>query len=374
MNSYKVLLYNIRTQKVTATVPVSSLSYGYEMDAPGTCTFSIPLGALKATGHELTHEDLYPVRTGVAIQRGDELVWGGLVWSWRYNVRALSIEVNAAGYMSFYKYRHTPAHGRRHVDREQSEILKWEIDHVSVNHGIGTDTSAVVPTNFKRTRIWNPYEFKSVADIIDHLCDDISGMDPQTGRAWGGFFFYFEPYYKDADTIGHRFRNTKSRHPYGNGLLLRQGRTCEFPDISEDGAGLASHAYAVGASDGEAQMTPYASAQNMDLITKKGLPALDVVLNESSAKESATLKYKCRTALAFGSAPVVIPTAHTFPNLYSPLEARPGMLATCTTDDGFLNLSFAEYVVTKTSVAVGKDGGDRLTLDLVPAELFKETA
>ncbi|MFK0294503.1 hypothetical protein ACIQU6_29100 [Streptomyces sp. NPDC090442] len=314
------------------------------------------------------------MRTGVAIQRSNELVWGGLVWSWRYDVRALSIEVNAAGYLSFYRHRHTPVQGQIHKDKEQSAILKWEIDNVTVNYGIGTDTSGVVPTNFKRTRVWNPYEFKSVADIIDNLCDDISGTDPQTGKSWGGFFFYFEPYFKTSDTIGHRFYNTTDRHPYGSGLLLRQGKTCEFPEISVDGSGLASHAYAVGATDGEAQMTPFASARNMTLITRKGLPALDVVLNEGSAKESATLTYKCNTALSFGSAPVILPAAHTFPNVYSPLAARPGMLATCTTDDGFLNLSFAEYVVTKTSVAVEKDGSDRLSLDLVPAELFKETA
>lgn len=371
MADYRVFLYNIVTQTVTAEIPFSALSYGYVMDESGAASVEIPIGVPKKNGQPLTPDDIFPIRTGIAIQRGTELVWGGLVWAYRHNLTTRTISLNAQGYQSYYRYRHTATAGVKYKNLEQTTMIKNFIASIAAD-GIKTDTSALVGTSMVRDRTWNPYEFKSLAEVFADLADDITSKNPATGLYGGGFFYYFEPYWITAGTkIGNRIRNTANRHPYDSGKSLQQGLNCEFSDISVDGTGLATTAFAVGATDGTASITPFASDDNPALLAE--IPHVNVVLNESGIKEGIALQYKVRSALSFGSKPVIMPNASTYPDLFSPLALQPGMTAAVTTDDGFLSLVGEDYVITETSVSVASDGSDRLGLSLVQTDLFKET-
>lgn len=371
MAVYRVFLYNVMTQAVTAEIPFSALSYGYVMDEAGSASIEIPIGAPKKNGQPLTPDDIFPIRTGIAIQRGSELVWGGLVWAYRLNLTNRTIALSAQGYHSYYRYRHTATAGVKYKDIEQTQMIKNLI--AAFTDGIKTDTSGLTGTAMVRTRVWNPYEFKSLAEVFTDLADDITSKDPASGKYGGGFFFYFEPFWITAGTkIGNRIRNTANRHPYDSGKNLQQGVNCEFSDISVDGTGLATTAFAVGATDGIASVTPFASDDNPALLAE--IPHVNTVLNETGTKEGIALQYKVRSALSFGSKPVIMPTANTYPDLFSPLAMLPGMSASVTTDDGFLSLPGEDYVITQTSVSVAMDGTDRLALSLVQSDLFKETA
>ncbi|MEW1550954.1 hypothetical protein [Streptomyces tsukubensis] len=370
MAEYRIYLYNTKTQIVYAEIPFSALSYSYALDEPGSATIEIPIGVPKTDSTPLTPADLFPVRTGVAIQRGTELVWGGLLWAYRLNLTTRTIQLSASGYLSYYAKRHTSTNGVKYKNIEQTHMVRNFI--TAATNGIGTDVSGIIPTNMVRTRTWNPYELKPLSDVFTDLADDITSLDVVSGQYGGGFFLYFEPYWVAQDTkIGNRARNTTNRHPYDSGLSLQQGVNCEFPDISVDGTTLATSAFAVGATDGTASMTPFKFDTNPPLIAQ--IPQVNAVLNETSIKQANSLQYKARSALAFGSAPVILPTATTYPDLYSPLELYPGMRAGITSDDGFLNLVDADYVVTETAVSVASDGSDRLSLTLVQSALFKET-
>ncbi|MFJ8394386.1 hypothetical protein [Streptomyces sp. NPDC094144] len=370
MATYRVFLYNLKTQLVYAELPFSALSYGYTMDAAGTATLDIPIGVPKVDGKPLTPADLFPVRTGVAIQRGTELVWGGVLWAYRLNLSTRTISLSASGYLSYWAKRQTGVNGVNYKNLEQTQMIKNFI--TSAANSIGTDISQITSTNMVRTRTWNPYEMKPLADVFTDLADDITSIDPVSGTYGGGFFLYFEPYWVTAGTkIGNRVRNTANRHPYDSGKSLQQGVNCEFADISVDGTSLAAAAFAIGATDGTASLTPFKTDTNPALLAQ--IPQVNVVLNETSIKQSSALQYKIRSALSFGSTPIILPKADTYPGLFSPLELQPGMRAGVTTDDGFLGLVDEDYVVTETSVSVASDGSDRLALSLVQSDLFKET-
>ncbi|MFI8452171.1 hypothetical protein [Streptomyces erythrochromogenes] len=372
MATYKVYLYNSLTQTVYAEIPFSALSYSYVMDEAGSATIEIPIGVPKRNGAALTPDDLFPVRSAVAVERDGVLVWGGLVWAYRVDLSKRTIAITAGDYLSYYKRRHTGANvAVTYKQIEQSQMIKNLITAANTA-GIKTDTAGIVPTNMVRTRTWNKYEFKSLYDIFADLADDITSRDPISGLDGGGFFLYFEPYWITAGTkIGNRVYNTANRHPYDSGISLQQGVNCEFADMTLDGTGLASSAFAIGATDGTASVTPYASDTNPALGAL--IPQVNAVINETGIKSATALQYKVKSALSFGSMPVVIPNANTYPGLFSPLALKPGMRAGVTTDDGFLNLIGEDYVITQTSVSVASDGSDRLTLSLVQTDLFKET-
>jgi hypothetical protein len=372
MATYRVYLYNMLTQAVYAEIPFSGLSYSFTMDEAGSATVEIPIGAPKRDGKELTPDDLFPVRTGIAIERDGQLVWGGLLWTYKLDLSRRVIQISAGDYLSYYRYRHAGGATAMNLpNMEQAFMIRYLI--TSAANGIKTDTSGLVATNMVRDRVWNPYEFKPVAEIFADLADDITSKDLVTGKEGGGFFLYFEPYWVTQGTaIGNRVYNTLNRHPYDSGVSLHQGVNCEFPDISIDGTGLVTTAFAVGATDGTASVTPYATDTNNALLAK--IPQVNQILNETSVKEGTTLKYKCRSALSFGSIPVMLPQANTYPGLFSPLSLKPGASVGVTTDDGFLNLIGEDYVITQSSVSVASDGSDRLSLSLVQTDLFKETA
>ncbi|QPB09702.1 minor tail protein [Streptomyces phage Shaeky] len=368
--SYRIYLYNTKTKAVFAEIPFSALSYSYVMDEAGSATVEIPIGVPRTDGQPLTPDDLMPVRTGVVIERDGALVWGGLLWAYRLNLTARTIALSAQGYLSYWAKRMTGANGVVYKNLEQTQMVKNFI--TAAANSIETDVSLITPTNMVRTRTWNKYEFKPLAEVFTDLADDITSFDPVSGTYGGGFFLYFEPYWiTEGQTIGNRVRNTPDRHPYDSGHNLQQGVNCEFPDISVDGTTLAGAAFAVGATDGTASVTPYKTDTNPAQLAT--MPQVNVVLNENGIKQATSLQYKVRSALAFGSAPVILPTASTYPGMFSPLEFAPGMSVGVTSDDGFLNLVNADYVVTENSVSVASDGSDRLSLTLVQSDLFKET-
>ncbi|MEU6633818.1 hypothetical protein ABZ905_36950 [Streptomyces parvus] len=369
MATYRVYLYNLTTKAVFAEIPFSALNYGYVMDEAGAATVTIPIGVPKVDGNPLTPDDLFPVVTGVAIERDGSLVWGGLLWAYRLNLTARTIEISAKGYLSYYAYRHTWENGVNFANIEQTEMIRRFVNNFT--DGIGTVTE-LTATNMVRTRVWNKYELKPLADVFADLADDVTSLDVQTGVYGGGFFLYVEPFWITAGKeIGNRMYNTPNRHPYDSGKSLQQGVNCEFGEISVDGTELATNAFAVGATDGTATITPFALDSNPELAAR--IPHVNTVLSETGIKQSTALQYKVRSALRYQSAPITLPTASTYPGLFSPTDLKPGNSVGVTTDDGFLNLVAEDYTVTENAVTVASDGSDRLTLSLVQTALFKET-
>ncbi|MFB7420785.1 hypothetical protein ACFC1L_40115 [Streptomyces sp. NPDC056210] len=371
---YTVMLYDIRTQKIFAKIPKAELSYEYEMDDAGSASISVPMKAKKLDGTRLTPYDLFPCRTGVAIQRGSELVWGGLIWQYQVDLSTQLISIDAGGYLSYYKYRHTNVKGNKFKNKETIDIVKWFILETNsgstAGNGINTNISGLKPVGTLKTKTWNPFEYESLDSVIIDMADEIASYDPNTLKYGGGFFFYFEPYFIDSDRIGHRMSNTESRHPLFNGITLRQSVNCEFSNISVDGNSMANVAYVVGAGNGEPSITPHAELKNT--IFSQEIPYMNTVVSATGDKNPASLRWRARSALAYGSIPITLPTADTFPNMFSPLQFKPGMLVKVTTDDGFLSLTNAEYVVTKVSVSMGTDGSDRLSIDMIQSALFTE--
>ncbi|KPI24661.1 hypothetical protein OV320_7866 [Actinobacteria bacterium OV320] len=371
-STYKVLLYDIRTQEIYAEIPTSDIQYDYELDADGSATISFPLTATKVNGNQIKPADIFPVRTAVAIQRGSELVWGGLVWQYKVDLSNGFITMDAGGYFSYYKYRHTPTAGKRFRQTETVDIIKSFLLDINSRNGIQTNLSGLQQVDARRNKYWAPYEYVSIADVIVDMADEVL-----PARAWdliwgfgGGFFFYFEPYFVNSTHIGNRMWNTLDRKPTYNGVTLVQSENCEFTELSVDGNSMANLSFVVGASGTDVSQTRHYEARNIAL--SWSLPYLEKVTSVSGEKEQSTLPMRAKSELTAASIPIIMPTAVTYPNAFSPKQFKPGDQIKVTTNDEFLELDQAEYVVTKVTVDVSSDGSDRISLDMIQAELFKD--
>jgi hypothetical protein len=133
---------------------------------------------------------------------------------------------------------------------------------------------------------------------------------------------------------------------------------------------MANLSFVVGASGTDVSQTRHYEARNIAL--SWSLPYLEKVTSVSGEKEQSTLPMRAKSELTAASIPIIMPTAVTYPNAFSPKQFKPGDQIKVTTNDEFLELDQAEYVVTKVTVDVSSDGSDRISLDMIQAELFKD--
>lgn len=371
-STYKVYLYDIRSQKIYAEIPMSSLSYDYELDGEGSAAVSLPMESLKLDGTVLKPADVFPVRTAIAIQRGSELVWGGLVWQYRVDLTNKMIKIDAGGYFSYYKYRHTYTNGNRFVFKEIIDMIKWFILEINSTwgNGIHTSLSGLVPNGAKRSKSWAPLEYVSIADVIADLADEVPTINIHPLGMVGGFFFHFDPYWVDSTHIGNRMSNTPNRDPDYSGVSLTQGVHCEITEIGVDGNDLANVSYIVGATTNS--KTPPAHYELRNPSFSSQLPYMDVIVNANTEKKWPNLYWQAKSALSAGAIPTILPTVITYPNMFSPNQFKTGTKIKLSSGDSFLELNEAEYVITRVAVSVTGDGSDRITMDVVQDELFKE--
>jgi len=101
--SYKYILTDLLSNKVIAEVPFIGVSYGRAIKASGRFSGSIPINA------ETEHLDLYettmPGRTGLYVLRNDVCVWGGIIWSRRYDAKSRQLSVDGSEILSYFQHR-----------------------------------------------------------------------------------------------------------------------------------------------------------------------------------------------------------------------------------------------------------------------------
>jgi hypothetical protein len=101
--SYKYILTDLLSNKVIAEVPFIGVSYGRAIKASGRFSGSIAINA------DTEHLDLYkntmPGRTGIYVLRNDVCVWGGIIWSRRYDAKSRQLSVDGSEIISYFQHR-----------------------------------------------------------------------------------------------------------------------------------------------------------------------------------------------------------------------------------------------------------------------------
>ncbi|MEU8721519.1 hypothetical protein [Streptomyces antimycoticus] len=204
---YRLLLCDLRSDQLLDALPVQGVSLDDYIGKTGRLAGTVPIP--NAAIADRARRALLPGRTGVWVERGREIWWGGILWTLSLASDArgfLGAQVQCGGWES-YLYRRLLFDTLTANDVDQFDIARQLIDYAQNVEGgdIGitydTDVSGV-----PRDRTFSRYDLPSVGELLDQL-----------GAVEDGFEWRIASF---RDTDGRRVKRLQLGHP-----VIRTGAT-----------------------------------------------------------------------------------------------------------------------------------------------------
>lgn len=299
---YRLVFTDLRSDQVLDVLPVQGVSLDDYIGKTGRMTGSVPIPNAEIAAR--ARRALVPGRTGVWVERGREIWWGGILWTLQLASDArgyLTAQIQCGGWES-YLYRRLLYDTQVAQGVDQFDIVRGLLDYVQQTPGgdIGI-TYDVEPSGVTRDREFSRYDLPSVGDVIDQLAAVERGFEWRVAS------------YRDAD--GRRVKRLVLGHP-----VIRTG-TAEIvldhpgPILTYtwpyDASGLANAWQSRGASINKnqaADSVPLMSERLVaDVDLAAGWPRLDGSSDYTTVEQQATLDAHARADWTAARRPVQIP-------------------------------------------------------------------
>jgi hypothetical protein len=198
--AYRIVFTDLRSDRVIDTLPVTGLSLDDYIGKTGRLTGTVPIPNRDLAAR--ARAALLPGRTGVWVERGRDLWWGGILWTTQLATDTrgyLTAQIQCGGWES-YLYRRRLYDTQLAEGVDQFDIVRGLISYVQDAPGgdIGitydTHTSGVV-----RDRTYLRYDHHTIGDLIDDLAAVEDGFEWRVAS------------YRDAD--GRRVKHLQLGHP-----------------------------------------------------------------------------------------------------------------------------------------------------------------
>ncbi|MBI0374722.1 hypothetical protein JBE27_00130 [Streptomyces albiflaviniger] len=167
---YRLLFCDLRSDQLLDALPIQGLSLDDYIGKIGrlTSTVPIPNRALADRARRV----LLPGRTGVWVERGRELWWGGILWTLNLASDSrgfLSAQIQAGGWES-YLYRRLLFDTQIADDVDQFDVVRQLVDYAQNAEGgdIGITYDTAI-SGVPRDRTYSRYDLPSIGDLIDDL-------------------------------------------------------------------------------------------------------------------------------------------------------------------------------------------------------------
>lgn len=305
---YSYLFADLRTNAILAELPVKGVSFSHVLNGAGPWQANLPLGDSRINDLDPIGST-QPARSAFYVERDGVLIYGGVVWSRKFNSKNKQLELGGSQLWSYFKGRRI-SDTKSYVAQDQLTIARDLINYAQAKPGgnigvvVGSETSGIL-----RDRTYAGYELKNLAEAVEQL-----------SQVEGGFDFAIDVTYS-AGVITKTF---KLSYPRRGSIVGATGHFFELPgNISEyswpeDGAGMANTVYGVGGGEGDAMLR--STAARPDLIDV-GYPLLESTLPLKDVTVRATLDAHTRAQVTALAGPVTVPTmtvrAHLDPVLGS---------------------------------------------------------
>lgn len=119
-----------------------------------------------------------PARTALYVERNDELIWGGIIWSRIWDEDEQTYELGAQTFDSFYE-RTVLEHNFVRQNTEQVTILQNLVSRVNGQDGgnIGITGPSTFTTGINKTVLIPAYEFHYAIEVIQQLTDGDQALE-----------------------------------------------------------------------------------------------------------------------------------------------------------------------------------------------------
>lgn len=302
-HTYTYLFCDLRTDTLLAELPLSDVTYGYELNGIGSMRATVPYNdeTLPLDPETATT----PARTTVYVDRDGVLVWGGIVWT-RTNAGG-GKSIQAEEFLSYYRRRYVkktlstdtsllidPSYveaGGQRLYSDQKYVM-WSLlryAHDQAGGSIGVDINALAsgPTGISRTTTYFGYERPEIYKAISEMASSDDGFDFGIDVGWTPAANNQPPTrYRRARTWFPRRGRTASE----GGLVFSKGGPAGSIlsyDWPEDGTSTVTEMSGLGAGSGEAKIVKTAVAQDW---LDAGWPLLEGVASYDGVTDEAQVQ------------------------------------------------------------------------------------
>ncbi|WP_432194713.1 hypothetical protein [Streptomyces sp. bgisy027] len=299
---YRFLFTDLRSDQVLDALPVQGVALDDYIGKTGRLTGTVPIPNRAIA--DRARKALQPGRTGVWVERGREIWWGGILWTLNLASDArgfLAAQIQCGGWES-YLYRRLLLDTLVAEQVDQFDIVRGLLDYVQSTPGgdIGI-TYDGEPSGVTRDRTFSRYDLPVIGDLIDQLAAVERGFE------WRIASF--------RDTSGRRVKRLVLGHP-----IIRTGAaeivldhpgpvlTYTWP---HDASALANGWQSRGASINQNQAADSVPLMSERLVADDdlaaGWPRLDGSSDYTTVEQKATLDAHASADWTAARRPVQIP-------------------------------------------------------------------
>jgi hypothetical protein len=181
--SYTYLIADLRTGAILDELPLSGVQFDKKLNDAGTLR-----GQLRVDDPEIRIREprllAEPGRTALYVDRGGDLVWGGIVWTSRYSSAGGVLELTAADFLSYFDHRLVldPADLSRPVSftgTDQLAVARGLLAQAQTPEAgdLGVVVTGPGSSGVLRTVSYASADLKSVAEVLRDLADTDDGFD-----------------------------------------------------------------------------------------------------------------------------------------------------------------------------------------------------
>lgn len=309
MATYRVISLDVRTGTRIAELNATNLRYSSRLNTAGELQTTIPLPPLNTPGNTALaatiNDAVDECRRQIVVERDNVIVWSGIIWLAPYKDNPPSREIRAGEDWSYWSHR-VIAGPNFTFNKDQLGIAKDLLMDAQAASGgnVGVTFNTPYETSpITRTRTFNAYELKPVAEAIEQLAACDNGFDFAIEASW------------DATTgaLVRRFRPSyprRGRNYQQTGFVFEVGRNVVDWTWPTDGTRVGNKVWAAGRGEGTAMLISSVSDtwQIQDLTSGgPGYPLLEVMLSNGDNPDQSTLDARARARLQAVATPVVLP-------------------------------------------------------------------
>ena len=296
---YRAVFVDLRSDKAIDILPVQDVEYDDYIGKTGS------LGATLLVPNRRMAERIRQIeegRTAVYLERGDEVCWGGIVWTLtptsdeRGNI---TVPIQAATFDSYAAHRYIRT-DLSFTNRDELDIVRelWQYMQLSPGGAIGVDYD---PSTSGVTRTVSYRDGDEV--LVEEAINGLAAMAPG--------FEYRVVVYRDPAT-GRRARRLQLGAPrirVGSEVVMLDlpGEVLSY-SFPRDATRGGSTARARGGTPGSESRPVISDEQVAQDLIDSGYPRLDTASDHSDITDKAALESLARAELQKLRGPVVIPS------------------------------------------------------------------